>query len=80
MLFNISEVLERVLYYQTMWNKGELHLCEKLTIEAVKGEGKCIYNNVKLNTKNVEKTYQNKFHWSRPSALHVLPRNSAAKG
>ena len=48
MSFNVSEEKEWVPQYKKIWSEVESQLFEKLAIEPIKGEGRCV--NGKLKT------------------------------
>ena len=48
-------ISEWALYHQNIWNKVEFQLCEKLTTEHVKGEGRYIHGKPKMWKEQVEK-------------------------
>ena len=47
MSFSVSEALEWVLKYTTIWKEVESQLFEKLTTEPIKGEGKYMHGKLK---------------------------------
>ena len=47
-----------MLYYQNIWNEVESHLCEKLTTEPLKGEGRYMHGKLKTWKERTRK----KFH------------------
>ena len=57
MSFNVSEASEWVLQYRKIWNEVESQLCEKLTTEPIKGEGKYVHGKLKTWKEHIKTNF-----------------------